>query len=194
MSDESQAGAEAADEPRATQEPMSDIVRGDLAARGTALSLALGFETLEGPPWAMRVPFRADLIGDPAEGAIAGGVIFALLDQTCGMAISHALRGRAEAEGRELRPGGMATLDFRLDHIRPPRPGSAVIGEAECLNLSGDVAVVRGWAYEDDRSDPIAAAQAAFMITNLPPGAVIPREWRAAWESASGEGGAGAGP
>jgi acyl-coenzyme A thioesterase PaaI-like protein len=159
----------------AAQEPMSDIVRGDLAARGTALSMALGFETLTDRPCAMRVPFRADLIGDPAEGAIAGGVIFALLDQTCGMAISHALRDRAAAEGRELRPGGMATLDFRLDHIRPPNAGRAVIGEAECLSLAGDVAVVRGWAYDDGRSDPIAAAQAAFMITNLPPGAPSPR-------------------
>jgi hypothetical protein len=28
--------------------------------------------------------------------------------------------------------------------------------------------VVRGWAYEDDPSDPIAAAQAAFMLTNVP--------------------------
>jgi len=156
------------DEPRVTDEPMSDAIRGDLASRGTALSLALGFETLTDRPCAMRAPFREDLVGDPAEGGLAGGVIFALLDQTCGMAISTALRARAEAEGRELRPGGMATLDFRLDHIRPPKPGRAVIGEAECLNLAGDVAVVRGFAYEDDASDPIAAAQAAFMLTNVP--------------------------
>ena len=161
-----------AEEPRAGQEPMSDIVRGDLAARGTALSLALGFETLsDRPTAAMRAPFRGDLVGDPAEGGLAGGVIFALLDQTCGMAISVALRGRAEAEGRELRMGGMATLDFRLDHIRAPRPGAAVTGEAECLQVAGDVAVVRGWAYDDDPADPIAAAQAAFMITGAPPAA-----------------------
>lgn len=147
---------------------MSDAIQGDLAQRGTALSLALGFETLTDRPCAMRAPFRADLVGDPAHGALAGGVIFALLDQTCGMAIGLALRARAEAEGRELRPGGMATLDFRLDHIRPPRAGRAVIGQAECLNLAGDVAVVRGWAYEDDPADPIAAAQAAFMLTNVP--------------------------
>jgi acyl-coenzyme A thioesterase PaaI-like protein len=193
MTDEPKAEeARAAAEPRGVSEPMSDIVRSDLAARGTALSLALGFETLTDPAtsqaYAMRAPFRADLVGDPAEGAIAGGVIFALLDQTCGMAISFALRGRAEAEGREPRMGGMATLDFRLDHIRPPRPGASVTAEAECLNLSGDVAVVRGWAYEEDRDDPIAAAQAAFMITNLPPGAVIPAHWRAAWEERSGAG------
>lgn len=187
MTDEPSLEAGAGDEPRAAQEPMSDIVRGDLAARGTALSVALGFETLTDRPCAMRAPFRADLVGDPLEGGLAGGVIFALLDQTCGMAISQALRARAEAEGRELRMGGMATLDFRLDHIRPPRSGASVTGEAECLNLGGDVAVVRGFAYEDDRGDPIAAAQAAFMITNLPPGAVIPPQWRAAWERAGGD-------
>jgi acyl-coenzyme A thioesterase PaaI-like protein len=157
------------DEPRAPEEPMSDAMRGDLAWRGTALSLAMGFETLEaGGACVMRAPFRADLVGDPAGGALAGGVIFALLDQTCGMAIGQALRAKAEAEGREPRPGGMATLDFRLDHIRPPRPGCAVIAEAQCLRLTGDVAVVRGWAYEDSADDPIAAAQAAFMLTNMP--------------------------
>src|SRR5215813_2177054 len=99
------------------EEPMSDAMRGDLAQRGTPLSL--GFETLTEQGCCMRAPFRADLVGDPADGGLAGGVIFALLDQTCGMAISLALRARAEAEDRELRMGGMATLDFRLDHIRP---------------------------------------------------------------------------
>ncbi len=147
---------------------MGDALRGDLAWRGTALSIAMGFETLADRLCAMRAPFRAELVGDPEGGALAGGVIFALLDQTCGMAISQALRARAEAEGREPRPGGMATLDFRLDHIRAPRPGASVTAEAECLKLTGDVAVVRGWAYEESAEDPIAAAQAAFMLTNVP--------------------------
>src|SRR5580700_5328876 len=105
------------DERRAPEEPMSDAAPSELASRGTALSTALGFETLEDRACAMRAPFREDLVGDPAGGALAGGVIFALLDQTCGMAIGHALRDRAAAEGRALQPGGMATLDFRLDHI-----------------------------------------------------------------------------
>jgi acyl-coenzyme A thioesterase PaaI-like protein len=158
------------DEPRAPEEPMSDAAPSELASRGTALSMALGFETLTDRACAMRAPFRADLVGDPAVGALAGGVVFALLDQTCGMAISMALRARAEAEGRALTMGGMATLDFRLDHIRAPHTGAAVIGEAECLRLAGDIAVVRGWAYDDDPADPIAAAQAAFMITGAPRG------------------------
>jgi acyl-coenzyme A thioesterase PaaI-like protein len=128
----------------------------------------MGFETLSDRACAMRVGFRADLVGDPAEGGLAGGVIFALLDQTCGMAIGIALRTGFEAEGRTLAMGGMATLDFRLDHIRPPRPGLAVTAEAECVGLNGDVAVVRGWAYDDDPADPVAVAQAAFMIMSAP--------------------------
>jgi acyl-coenzyme A thioesterase PaaI-like protein len=156
------------DEQRAPEVPMSDAPASDLASRGTPLSLAMGFETLSDRACGMRVGFRADLVGDPAQGGLAGGVVFALLDQTCGMAIGIALRDRAEGQGRMPVMGGMATLDFRLDHIRPPRAGAAVIGEAECVGLTGDVAVVRGWAYDDDPADPIAMAQAAFMIMGSP--------------------------
>jgi acyl-coenzyme A thioesterase PaaI-like protein len=156
------------DEQRAPEVSMSDAAPSDLASRGTPLSLAMGFETLSERACGMRVGFRADLVGDPAQGGLAGGVVFALLDQTCGMAIGIALRDRAEGQGRMPVMGGMATLDFRLDHIRPPRAGAAVIGEAECVGLTGDVAVVRGWAYDDDPADPIAMAQAAFMIMSAP--------------------------
>src|SRR5665213_1204594 len=113
------------DERPAPEEPTSDAAASDLAARGTPLSLAMGFETLSDRACGMRVGFRSDLVGDPAQGGLAGGVIFALLDQTCGMAIGIALRARFEAEGRALAMGGMATLDFRLDHVRPPRPRPA---------------------------------------------------------------------
>src|ERR1700679_2175190 len=153
-----------------TDEPMSAATTGDLASRGTAQSMALGFETLEGI-CAMRAPFRADLVGDPADGGLAGGVITTLLDQTCGMAVSFAMRSRYPGDETPARFGSMATLDFRIDFVRPARPGRAVTGEAECYSIAGGVAFVRALAFEDDRDDPIAAAQAAFMLTELPAGA-----------------------
>jgi acyl-coenzyme A thioesterase PaaI-like protein len=119
----------------------------------------------------MRAPFRADLVGDPADGGLAGGVITTLLDQTCGMAVSFAMRARHPSGEMTTRMGSMATLDFRIDYIRPAKPGRAVTGEAECYSIAGGVAFVRGLAFEDDRADPIAAAQAAFMLTELPPAA-----------------------
>ena len=175
------------DEFRASDaEPMSDAMRGDLAHRGTALSLALGFETLtDRAACAMRAPFRADLVGDPEGGGLAGGVIIALLDQTCGMAISFALRGRAEPERARAAAGrhGDAGLPPRL-HPPAARRRRGDRARPSAYSLAGDVALVRGWAYEDDRADPIAAAQAAFMITHLPPEQLA--EARLAWDAPAG--------
>jgi acyl-coenzyme A thioesterase PaaI-like protein len=154
-----------------TDEPMSAATPGDLASRGTAQSAALGFQNAAGA-CAMRAPFRPDLVGDPALGGLAGGVITTLLDQTCGMAVSLAVRAlQGGTAGSERRFGTMATLDFRIDFVRAARAGRDVIGVADCYQVAGGVAFVRGWAYEDDSEDPIAAAQAAFMLTDLPPGA-----------------------
>jgi acyl-coenzyme A thioesterase PaaI-like protein len=136
-------------------------------SRGTPQSLALDVQFVTGPDGdAMHVPFRADLVGDPALGGLSDGVIVTLLDQACGFAIGTALRGRAELEGRELRMGAMATLDFRIDYVRPAKPGLGVTGKAECLRINGEVAFVRGVAFETDPDDPVAIAQAAFMISS----------------------------
>jgi acyl-coenzyme A thioesterase PaaI-like protein len=139
---------------------------GQEMSRGTPQSLALDVQFVAGPEGeVMRVPFRDDLVGDPALGGLADGVIVTLLDQACGFAVGEALRGRAELEGRELRMGAMATLDFRIDYVRPARRGASVGGKAECVSISGEVAFVRGVAFESDPDDPVAIAQAAFMIS-----------------------------
>jgi acyl-coenzyme A thioesterase PaaI-like protein len=153
-----------------TDEPMSAATPGDLASRGTAQSLALGFQSAQGA-CAMRAPFRGDLVGDPALGGLAGGVITTLLDQTCGMAVSLAVRARQGDGAGPGRFGTMATLDFRIDFVRAAKAGRDVVGEAHCYQVAGGVAFVRGVAFEDHADDPIAAAQAAFMLTDLPAGA-----------------------
>ena len=149
------------------QRPPPSSFFGDAPARSTPQSRALDFELVAAREGVceMRLPFRPDLVGDPATGALAGGAIYTLLDQASGMAISGKLKLRAESEGRELRMGAMATLDFRMDHLRPAKPGRAVIGRAECVGVSGEVATVRGFAYDDDPTDPIALMQAAFMLS-----------------------------
>jgi acyl-coenzyme A thioesterase PaaI-like protein len=138
-----------------------------LMARGTPQSLALGVDIGEG--WGgglMRAPFRADLVDDPALGGLANGVIYTLLDQACGAAIGVAVKARGETQGRELAMGAMATLDFRIDYVRPARAGADVTARAECLRIDGEVAFVRGAAFETDPDDPIAVVQAAFMISS----------------------------
>lgn len=141
---------------------------GDLAARGTAQSVALGIEAVEGD-CAMRAPFRADLVDDVETGGLANGVITTLLDQTCGMAVSMARREGEPGDAAFQRFGAMATLDLRIDFMRPAKPGRDVVGQAECYRIAGGVGFVRGLAFEDDPADPVAAVQAAFMLTEPPP-------------------------
>jgi uncharacterized protein (TIGR00369 family) len=123
---------------------------------GSPQARALGFQTLEiGEAVAiLKVPYRPEIVGDPATGVMAGGVVSTVLDDASGPA-GHA----AMTEWTSI-----ATLDLRIDYMRPAQPGRDVLARAHCYKLTRSVAFVRAVAYEDDPDDPVAAAQAAFML------------------------------
>jgi uncharacterized protein (TIGR00369 family) len=117
---------------------------------------ALGFELVEvgSAEATVRAPYRAELVGDPDTGVIAGGVVTTLLDQTCGQAVWNALD----------QATSIATLDLRIDYMRAAEPGLDIFAHAHCYKLTRSVAFVRAQAYDRDPADPIATAQAAFML------------------------------
>lgn len=127
-------------------------------ASGAAHTHALGFawEGLvdDGAP-RIRVPYRADLVGDPDTGVVAGGLVTALLDHVGGLAVWVAMDA--------FRP--IATLDLRVDYMRAAQPGRDLMAQARCFRLTPSIGFVRAWAFEDDPSDPVAAAQAAYMVS-----------------------------
>lgn len=117
---------------------------------------ALGLELTRVEPgrvWG-RAPYRADLVGDPGTGVIAGGVVTSFLDQLCGMAAVAAMRS----------PGPLATIDIRIDYLRAAQPGRDVLAEARCTKIGRNIAFVRAVAYEDTPDDPIANATSTFMV------------------------------
>lgn len=126
-------------------------------ASGSAHTHALGFayEGLEGDVVRLRVPYRADLVGDPETGVLAGGLVTALLDHVGGLAVWIAMDA--------FRP--IATLDLRVDYMRAAEPGRDLLAQAQCYRLTPSIGFVRAWAFEDDPSDPVAAAQAAYMVS-----------------------------
>ena len=151
----------------------------DLGARmanGTPQAAALGFRLVSvGPEGAsMAVPWRPELVGDADTGVMAGGVITTLLDHVCGLSVSCAVI----AGGGGIMEYGMATLDLRIDYMRPAEPRREVIAMARCYRLTRSIAFVRASAYEDDETNPVATAQAAFAFTGprsapkVPSGAV----------------------
>ncbi|RZM26922.1 MAG: PaaI family thioesterase, partial [Sphingomonas sp.] len=61
-----------------------------------------------------------------------------------------------------------ATVDLRVDYLRPATPGKTVIGRGECLRLTRSIAFVRGVAYDDDVDDPLAHVAGTFMTMDAP--------------------------
>lgn len=102
----------------------------------------------------LKVPYGPDLVGDPDTGVVAGGVVTTLLDHTCGQAVWAALEAYTS----------IATLDLRIDYMRAATPGADIFAHAHCYKLTRSVAFVRAQAYDRDPADPIATAQAAFML------------------------------
>ena len=102
----------------------------------------------------LRLPYGPDLVGDPDTGIVHGGVITGMLDHTCGMCVVAALRA----------PMPIATLDLRIDYMKPAVPGQDIFAEAECVKVGHDIAFVRGLAHQGSRENPIALCTGAFML------------------------------
>jgi uncharacterized protein (TIGR00369 family) len=109
----------------------------------------------------MRLPYADRLVGDPDTGVVHGGVITALLDHACGIAIGSALKA----------PAPFVTLDLRIDYMKPARPRADILFEAECLKITHEIIFARGLAFQDNRDDFIARSTATFMFSRPQGGA-----------------------
>lgn len=140
---------------------MNDMFRNVLLpqlAAGAPHTAALGFilDGIEGGDVRLRTPWRADLVGDPDTGVLSGGLVTTMLDHVGGLATWVALDGYQS----------IATLDLRVDYMRAARPHVDLLAQAHCYRLTRNVAFVRAWAFEECVSDPVAASQAAYMLTS----------------------------
>ena len=106
-----------------------------------------------GEAWSSQ-PYRPVFVGDVATGVIHGGVVTAMLDESCGMAVQLALDG----------PRAIATLDLRIDYQKPATPGLDIKAHARCYRVTRSIAFVRATAFQESEDDPVATATACFMI------------------------------
>ena len=143
----------------------------EIGARITAVARGRG---------SMTLPARDEWLGDPLRAQLHPGALTVLADSTCGLAVGTALSEHAP----------YATLDLRMDYLRPAGPGHDVSCDAHCFRLTRNVAFVRAEVYQSDREQPIAVAQASFMLST-PGGQRAPRETAgepdaAAWQPPPG--------
>lgn len=124
-------------------------------------SKELGLEVVDmGPGWGvLKVPYRPELVGNPRTGVLHGGVLTSLIDSTCGLAVFCRLP-RMEA---------IATLDLRLDFLKPAVTGEDLFARAECYRLTRQIAFVRATAYQRNPDDLVATSVATFMRSSANP-------------------------
>jgi len=118
-------------------------------------ALGIRFVCVAGDTLTLALPYDPKLVGNPLTGVIHGGAITALLDAACGAAVFVKVR----------RPMPVATLDLRIDYLRPATPEKEVLGRAECFRVTQNVAFVRCHAFHADREDDlVAVANGTFTL------------------------------
>ncbi len=135
-------------------ERLADIVRRMSAECPQAAALGMDTVSLDAEFAVLTIPYSPEIVGDPDTGVIAGGVVTTLLDHASGQAVMAALGA----------PHPVATLDLRIDYMRAAEPGLDIFARAHCYRITHSVAFVRASAYDRDPDDPVATAQAAFML------------------------------
>ena len=102
----------------------------------------------------VMLPYREDWIGDAVLGLIHPGVITSLADGTFGLAVMARL-GKMRT---------IATLDLRMDYQRPALKDQPLFCRAECYRTTPHIAFARATVWQSDIGNPVAIAQAAFML------------------------------
>ena len=126
----------------------------EVVPHNRALGLEMTYVDREGTA-IMRLPWAEHLVGNPVRDLLHGGAVTSLIDACCGLAVKARLTDRST---------GIATLDLRIDYLRPAVPRLDVLARAECYKITRQIAFVRCLAYHDDERQ-IASAAGSFVIT-----------------------------
>ena len=104
----------------------------------------------------IRMPFNPDFCADDEATLLHGGILTALLDSAFGLANFLAVE---DVES-------MATLDLRVEYLRPAQSRADVIVFAECYHQTRHVTFNSGRIWFDTPGLPeVARGFAAFSIT-----------------------------
>ncbi len=106
----------------------------------------------------IAMPYDPRLIGDPLTGVLHGGAISALMDTASGASVLC----------HPAAPLTTATLDLRIDYMRPATPGQTVTAHAVCHHVTRTVAFIRVTATDADTARPVAMGTGTFTLDRPP--------------------------
>lgn len=97
-------------------------------------------------------PYRPEWLADVERGVLHPGIVSTLVDSACGVALIGHLQ-RFEA---------IATIDLRLDYLRPAFAGGSLFCRAACYRLTRYIAFMRATVWQAREDEPVALAQGVF--------------------------------
>lgn len=136
-------------------DPKARIARQFIEAIPHSRELGMQLDEIGGGFAQISMPYDARFVGDARTGVIHGGAVSALMDTSCGAAVISASETDAVT----------ATLDLRIDYMRPAKPGQRITARATCYHVTRTVAFVRAVAHDGDSDNPVATAAGAFTAS-----------------------------
>ena len=125
-----------------------------IAATPHGQALGIKFIAVDKNTATLALPYNQKLIGNTETGVMHGGAVTTLLDQTAGLAAVAGLDGLAP----------VATLSLRIDYMRAAEPETTILAQAHCYKTTRNITFLRALAHTGDEDNPVATAQACFMI------------------------------
>lgn len=138
--------------PGGTEDRKAALARQFIEAIPHSSALGMQLDEIGGGVAVISMAYDPRFIGEAKTGVIHGGAVSALMDTCCGAAVmSH-----------EDAPVITATIDLRIDYMRPATPGQRITVRATCTHVTRSVAFVRAVAHDEDAAHPVATATGAF--------------------------------
>ena len=140
-----------------TQKKMEQIAQmWNARGKGLITHMALEIEEVSTEGVQVRMPFNPDFCVDVDQTLLHGGILTALLDSVFGLINFVTIEGVST----------MATLDLRVDYLRPARSRTDVIVRAHCFRKPRHIAFDSGSIWFDGQEDAeIARGTASFALT-----------------------------
>lgn len=124
--------------------------------RSVPHNLDLGFEILPSKENEGRMRLRPSpvLVGDPSTGQTFNSVLLSLADACAGLTTYLNL----------ANPCSIATLDLRMDYLRPAPGDCPIICVGSCLRMAREIAFIRCTLTSEHSSQLLAIGNAVFML------------------------------
>ena len=128
------------------------------------IGLRVNSSTLELP--CLAFDMRPELVGNPLQNRLHGGVIATALDTVGGYAVAVAVAEKYSHESAEqimMRIGRFGTIDLRVDYLHQGI-GSNFLARGKVVRLGGRIATVH-MELANDQNLLIATGTAAYIVS-----------------------------